>query len=141
MTLDFYAMNTPVQVTQSHKDTRKARNDPNKQQENLDIEMASVLNLPYKKLDCEPGHVSHFYYGEDPEVSQDLVWAVIVGREGVEGEDDGGEDDAAHGEHGDDPGTSRGVGLLEQVPDPLLELPAMACITFCLREADKIENL
>ena len=107
----------------------------------INCHLLPVQFIPDKKLDCEPGHVHHLYDGEDPEVPEDLVGVVVVYREGVEGEDDGGEDDAAHGEHGDDPGTSRGVGLLEQVPDPLLELPAMACITFCLREADKIENL
>ena len=47
-------------------------------------------------------------------------------RESVEGEDDGGHDDADHGEHGDDPRPNGGVRLLEQVPHLLLELPDLA---------------
>ena len=83
--------------------------------------------LPDKKLDREPRHVHHFYDGEDPEVPEDLVGVVVVHGEGVEGEDDGGEDDAADGEDRDDPGPGGGVWLLEEVPDPPLELTALSC--------------
>ena len=62
-----------------------------------------LVPLPDKKLDCEPAHVDHLYDGEDPVVAEDGVGALEEHGEGVEGEDDGGEDDAEHGGHGDDP--------------------------------------
>ena len=73
---------------------------------------------PDKKLYREPGHVDNLDDGKDPEIPEDLVRTVVVGGEGVEGEDDGGEDDADHGEDGDDPRPGRGVRLLEEVPNP-----------------------
>ena len=78
--------------------------------------------LPDKKLYCEPGHVDNLDDGKDPEIPEDLVGTVIVGGEGVEGEDDGGHYDAHHGEHRDDPRTDRGVRLLKQVPHLPLQL-------------------
>ena len=79
-------------------------------------------HLPDKKLYCEPGHVDNLDDGKDPEIPEDLVGTVVVCGEGVQGEDHGGEDDAEHGEHGDDPGPGRGVRLLEEVPDPALRV-------------------
>ena len=90
--------------------------------------MINVQPLPDKKLYGEPGHVNNLYDGKDPEIPEDLVRTVIVSGEGVEGEDDGGEDDAEHGEDRDDPGPGGGVRLLEEVPDPPLELTALPYI-------------
>ena len=81
-----------------------------------------LVPLSDKKLYCEPRHVDNLDDGKDPEIPEDLVGTVIVGGEGVEGEDDGGEDDAEHGEDGDDPRPGGGVRLLEEVPDPGLRL-------------------
>ena len=46
--------------------------------------------------------------------------------EGVEGEDDGGHNNADHGEHCNNPRPDGSVGLLEKIPDLSLKLPDLA---------------
>ena len=88
------------------------------------------LWIPDKKLNCEPAHVDHLYDGEDPVVAEDSVGALEEHGEGVEGEDDGGHDDAHHREHRDDARPDGGVRLFEQVPHLPFQLTVPLELTF-----------
>ena len=50
-----------------------------------------------------------------------LVFVLLEVRQGFQGEDDGGDEDAGNGDGADHPGQGGGVRVLKGVPQPLLE--------------------
>merc|ERR1719234_2918426 len=87
-----------------------------------EIPLAGTRNQPDDELDGEVGHVDGLDYHKGCKLAVNLTLVLFKVGKCVEGEDDGGDEDAADGDDPDYSREKRGVRMLKQVPEPSLKL-------------------